>query len=1461
MHAQTHRQELPFVSWVRRVTAANTSVRGKQKRRFELISSHNRSKSSRRHGMEVAPPGLVGNDGSHADSLLENVARVDSGESPTQIAKQTWDDGVVEDGSDEETNSDRASVKLEKLRVSIVYIDHYSDPETRMPVIRIFGRDPEGKESYCVHVKECLPYLFVKVKDNMDVNEFIQRLKQVLEDSRFRNSVHSLSACKAVDFYGFHSKEKPEEFVKIDVTQPMQLKNIGVFLQSGHHELNMAFQPYETHVPFLLQFLSDYKLAGMGYIRLGDFVPREKEKLQTGQNPIKEVNVHVNHIIVEEDSRRDSFGVDEIPDMKVPSLKEWLIEIRDSLQINPFTEGEDQGVSRSASLGSQRSSASIDEAIRNHISLWLENNDELPQLSLQRESEVVPTSEAINILATLNGEQPVTATASCPEDFEGEEDENEEDERESLAEKQFMQELEQTTQSSIEGWDDDVSRSKVLGDDSDHEKFEESVKSPNRRTRSPVGATQASDFSHGMASSASNGIQLAYLRPKQDPPLLDDIDTDVKLRNTMYHQKPFYSHTFDAKLDLEDKKGNRGRDPDAWVPLRRQLSVEIQREVFLSPKSEPPSIERVIGEIENTRNKLKQEAKFGIEERVDKGARTKKDDSSLKVTPFRHLIFEILAKTTTKRSSNPNLEGDEILCIYAAVFEDSKQLDEAFIMQTMPDRTDRDAAQIDEHQLLSKFAEFVQKNDPDVIGGWEIQRYSLGFLLKRAKMLGLKTFAAMLSRVPNGPQDSRHLNDPYGEKEYSAFWLPGRHVLNVWRIIRKEMDLPLYTLENVVKELFSRPLARFSASYMQSQFENSGTRHIALDHLALRVHAVHDILLHLDLITKNAEFSKLLGMDFFSTLTRGSQYRVESVLLRIAKPMDYVLPSPSREQVATQPPLEVIALNLEPVAEFFVDPVAVMDFRSLYPSVIIAYNLCFSTLVGRYNLAKRTFETETGVFNVIRCDRKPGLTREEFVRLVHEDKLLILSTGAVFVKNKVREGILPLMLREILFTRFAMKDALKKCAKENRPNWRRVLDARQLALKLLANVTYGYTSASFSGRMPNSTIADAIVTLGKQSLERCQREVSNAEAPWARECPVQPRVVYGDTDSLFVLFRNCRLDSAFRISKWMTEQFTTFFPQPIKLQMEKIYLPSLLVAKKRYCGMKYEVPPKPGDSPAKIESKGLENIRRDSCPIMQKVMNDMLLEAFTSRDMTKTKKIFQQHISAILDNEVSVSDFVFASKVRTPIETSYMNGRFPPSAKVALNMAKVDSMRYPVWKERVQFVITYDEAPSSRLVDMVRPPSRSANINAKYYIKNKIMNPLKRLFRLANVNLDAWYAEIRQNGGLKRPRTSRKVEKLTGLQRHFKANACAICGTSFSDGSLDQNIEETVRAELDTDKPICKNCLREPQLAAVVLAFRDRHRDQVANRRLQQCRSCTGVLNIEQDTCQNTSCPIFFINW
>ena len=144
--------------------------------------------------------------------------------------------------------------------------------------------------------------------------------------------------------------------------------------------------------------------------------------------------------------------------------------------------------------------------------------------------------------------------------------------------------------------------------------------------------------------------------------------------------------------------------------------------------------------------------------------------------------------------------------------------------------------------------------------------------------------------------------------------------------------------------------------------------------------------------------------------------------------------------------------------------------QSLYPSLVIGYNLCYSTLLGRLkNGLNPELETSLGVVEF--TPNATGL-------LQCKDDIIIAPNGTLFCPKTYRHGILPLILDEMLSTRIMVKKSMKSAKQFNQDRLVKVLNARQLALKMISNVTYGYTAAGFSGRMPCAQLADAIVQVG-----------------------------------------------------------------------------------------------------------------------------------------------------------------------------------------------------------------------------------------------------------------------------------------------------------------------------------------------------------------------------------------------
>jgi DNA polymerase zeta len=351
---------------------------------------------------------------------------------------------------------------------------------------------------------------------------------------------------------------------------------------------------------------------------------------------------------------------------------------------------------------------------------------------------------------------------------------------------------------------------------------------------------------------------------------------------------------------------------------------------------------------------------------------------------------------------------------------------------------------------------------------------------------------------------------------------------------------------------------------------------------------------------------------------------------------------------------------MEPKSNYYEYPVVVLDFQSLYPSIMIAYNYCYSTCLGRFDR-----ETEKlGFFEQF----------NSFKENVKLDDLIISPNGLVYVNKNVRTSLLSLMLESLLNTRVMVKQAMKEIDSKT---LLRILDSRQLGLKLLANVTYGYTAASFSGRMPCSDIADSIVETGRLILEKAIKTI-NSHPTW------NANVVYGDTDSIFIHFPNSSVDRAFKVGKEISEHITSQYPDPIFLKFEKVYRPCFLISKKRYVGMKYE---SPYEKYPQYEAKGIETVRRDGCPAVAKIMEKSLKIFFAKSDVSELKQYLLKQWTKILENRISVQDFIIAKEVKLGSYSS--DGKhLPPGAYLSSNKLNVDQRDLTEYKSRVPYLIT-----------------------------------------------------------------------------------------------------------------------------------------------------------------------------
>ena len=284
-----------------------------------------------------------------------------------------------------------------------------------------------------------------------------------------------------------------------------------------------------------------------------------------------------------------------------------------------------------------------------------------------------------------------------------------------------------------------------------------------------------------------------------------------------------------------------------------------------------------------------------------------------------------------------------------------------------------------EVELLTTLARVVRDVDADILLAWDV-RASWQYLVERANTLGIEPpLVRQLGRTPLQQGANEDREDEWGEVTNSGLKIVGRLLVNEWRSARSELAITSFTIESVAakvlqervpvhtRQLLNRwwdlpmgggttadggtaaavPAAGTTAGGGPAvQMRRDEGRVRVLAYYARRVSLALRIAEAMEIVPRTSELARVFGIDFTSVLTRGSQYRVESMLLRLCRTQGYAVASPDQAQVKTQAAPHALALIMEPEGKFYNSPVIVLDFRSLYPSVIIAYNYCYSTCLG-----------------------------------------------------------------------------------------------------------------------------------------------------------------------------------------------------------------------------------------------------------------------------------------------------------------------------------------------------------------------------------------------------------------------------------------------------------------------------------------------------------------------------------
>ena len=514
-----------------------------------------------------------------------------------------------------------------------------------------------------------------------------------------------------------------------------------------------------------------------------------------------------------------------------------------------------------------------------------------------------------------------------------------------------------------------------------------------------------------------------------------------------------------------------------------------------------------------------------------------------------------------------------------------------------------------EVDMLSAFYDYVMETDPDVFIGYNSNNYDFPYLLKRAKLLGIRKFPYM-SRVANQPM-LMHKQETYtGQNKTlvkTTLDCPGRICFDLYPMMRQLIKLSAYKLSDVAEHYKLQNKDDLHYSELYSHFHGGVEKRAKLEHYCMR-----DVELCVEIQVKSNAIRqwiakcivlRLRGRD---VLDRGLGYCNSMLVGRTYREMGYVNKrTPSKLDEETGKFVKQLdeqfrqiegyedlwdmkerhekypgAFVFEPLTGLYEDIVFTLDFNSLYPSIIRTNNICRSTQMANIY--------EDPDANISPCKPTP------------------------FAYTKRKEGVFPRVERMLMTSRAEVRKRMKAFDKDSEEY--KAMDAEQNQRKLAANALYGLLGTTTS-EISLISGAFSVTAWGAQYIHQVCDHLK-------AEYPSIVKPIYGDTDSLFLVLLNERNKANGRkqaiffqnlVNKQMKKILMEDSHLPehhivLKMEAENLSCPTLLIAKKKY--IKCLIPIDENDKDAnvlKLKKSGLET--RASCKYTLAAMNDLLQAA------------------------------------------------------------------------------------------------------------------------------------------------------------------------------------------------------------------------------------------------------------
>ena len=592
-----------------------------------------------------------------------------------------------------------------------------------------------------------------------------------------------------------------------------------------------------------------------------------------------------------------------------------------------------------------------------------------------------------------------------------------------------------------------------------------------------------------------------------------------------------------------------------------------------------------------------------------------------------------------------------------------------------------------EKEMLEEFLRIIERYDPDIILGYNINNFDLPFLDARLRENKLPR---TLGRCSQKFMMSKKIANRFKNT------VPGRIIVDVYELIKEAVvkfglfkGLKRYSLSDVSKLILGEGKIDITLKDINTHWLDNGEKlEKLLQYSKKDAELPLRILLKERLLDKFIEISKVSGILLQDSISGGESTRIENLLLKEFNKRGFIIPCKPDSDEITKRNMERKerglkgAFVLKPDVGLHEKCVVYLDFKSMYPSIIKAYNICPTTL----------------------------LTQRKDV------EFLETPNGARFVSEKVRKGIIPQILTYLLETRDKIKKEMKAAQD---PEKRRYLYAKQYAFKTIANAFYGYLGY-IRAKLYILDIANAITSTGRETI-KLTKKIVESKTPY--------KVVYADTDSVMVKLDTEDLEEAFKIGKELSQLINEEIKH-LQIKIESVFKTLLILSKKRYAGWSFE--PVEGGWRESLVTKGIETVRRDWCDLVSETLEEVLNAILKEKNVDKAVKIVKEKVEKIKTGKMNIQKLVITKSISKSLG-SYKG--IQPHVELVKKMRARDPSSAPSIGDRVGFVIIKGpQMLSKRAEDPNYVLEHNLKIDDKYYIESQLLPPLERVFEALNVS-------------------------------------------------------------------------------------------------------------------------------